>query len=377
MKYKLLILLLSVALIDACASHPKLSRHAQAAETSVVPPKPNATPDTAIVPPPKATEEIVPLSPYSSEGLLALNEFRSNNLALNDFLLRNRKPDYFFTSAHTEFKYQKIYLVYLGSDNLYLFDAQLAEPYKKFHPLPNTIKSSLEKFLQENHPAQEAIENATANNANTETLDTLPANSTVNAAIEKDLANRKPQPYLDQNILQTLSLASNGAESNSPIYPNLYYLDKNLNDILENTYSAKYEARKQKLKLIIPRAYETGGVYKDKNVDVRKIYLERNLATGKEMSLLVPDFFPGSNYYQDVHGKVIKAFASLYEVDVPQKVFDEGKIRMRYSIKLCQKDNAQYCVTKSDDNTYIRAIVIAATLYDSSTNTVIDTFVLK
>jgi len=365
-KYKLLFL--SFVLIAACAPH-RASQDYKLADSAVAPlPAPVKKAEA---------EAIVPLSPYSSEGLLALNEFRSNNLALNDFLLRNRKPDYFFTSAHTEFKYQKIYLIYLGSDNLYLFDAQLAEPYKKFHPLPSTVKSSLEKFLQENHPAQEVIENTATNTANTETLDTLPSSTTVNTAIEKNLADHKPQPYLDQNILQTLSLASNGAESNSPIYPNLYYLDKNLNDILENSYSAKYEERKQKLKLIIPRAYETGGVYKDKNVDARKIYLERNLATGKEMSLLVPDFFPGSNYYQDVHGKVIKAFASLYEVDVPQQAFDNGKLRMRYSIKLCQKDNAQYCVTKSDGNTYIRAIVIAATLYDSSTNTVIDTFVLK
>jgi len=349
-------------LLVACSSpQPVVIRQAPQ-KTKVLAVTP-ITPAKEAVPKP---EEIIPLSPYSSDGLMALNQFRSNNMALNDFLIRNRKPDYFFSSANTEFKYQKIYLVYLASDNLYLFDPQLSEPYKKFHPLPGAIKTNLDKILNTDHHVEPS----------TGSIETSPPENLTNETIEENLSERKPVPYLDQPVIQALTLASSDPVNN-PIYPKLLFLDKNLNDVLENAYSAKYEVYKKKLKLIIPRAYETGGVYKDKSLDARKIYLDRNLATGKETVLIVPDFFPGSSYYKNTHGKVIKAFASLYEVDVAQHLFDDGQLRVRYSIKICQKDDAKYCATKVDGNIYIRAIVIAATLYDGSTNTVIDTFVLK
>src|SRR5258705_8052156 len=116
MKYKLFIFILSIILLDACSAHRRSSQDYRSADTTSVAEKTEMVP--AIAPSPTSTltpatqkvapEAIVPLSPYSSDGLLVLNEFRSNNIALNDFLLRNRKPDYFFTSANTEFKYQKI-----------------------------------------------------------------------------------------------------------------------------------------------------------------------------------------------------------------------------------------------------------------------------
>lgn len=332
---------------------------------------PTATAASAAATPAPAAPQIVIYSPYSSEGLLALNEFRSNNSALNDFLLRNRKPDYFFSGSNTEFSYQKIYLVYLGSENLYLFDSKLKEPYKKFHPLPATIKESFKGLKPATVPAPQSTASATA---------LAPATRQHNGgderderpAIEKTLSTQRPEPYLSAATLY--QVPRQGMEGET-VYPDLYFLDVPLNDMLENQYSARYDSQKHVLKLIFPRFYDANIVYKTPDSDTRKIPVD--LGSNRQISLLVPDFMPGSLFYHNTRNNISKAFSSLYQVTVPPGFIDSSQLAMRYSVKLCQSDKLAYCAVKKDEATYVRAIVIEATLYDKRSKTPIETFVLK
>ena len=321
-------------------------------------------------------------SPYSSEGLQALNEFRSNSSTLNDFLVRNRKPDYFFSGINTDFSYQKIYLVYLESENLYLFDAKLQEPYKKFHPLPESVRSNFKGLLPDKPTVQNSTLSSQASTQQPITQQPFSQNNATEMAlpstIEKTLAVKKPEPYLSTSLLY--QIPHEGLDNNSgsnPLYPDLYFLDMPLDDLLENQYSAKYDSKKHILKLIFPKSYEAGMLYKKPDTETRKIFVENNAGSGKELSVIVPDFLPGSAFYRTTHGNIAKAFSSLYQINVPQNFIDSSQLHMRYSIKLCQNDKLDYCAIKKNNATYVRAIVIEATLYDSATRLPIETFVLK
>ena len=334
--------------------------------------------NTAAATPSAAPPPITIYSPYSSEGLQALNEFRSNNNALNDFLLRNRKPDYFFSGSNTEFSYQKIYLVYLGSENLYLFDSKLKEPYKKFHPLPATIKESFRGLKPATVPTPASPTTASAP-ASATTAASRQHNgsdeSDERPAIEKTLSMQRPEPYLSAVTLY--QIPRQGMEGET-IYPELYFLDVPLNDMLENQYSARYDSQKHMLKLIFPRFYDADMLYRTPDSDTRKIPVEMNNGQqGRQVSLLVPDFMPGSLFYRNTRNNISKAFSSLYQVTVPPGFIDSSQLAIRYSIKLCQSDKLAYCAVKKDETTYVRAIVIEATLYDRRSRTPIETFVLK
>jgi hypothetical protein len=194
--------------------------------------------------------------------------------------------------------------------------------------------------------------------------------------IEKSLAIKSPQPYLNPELLYAVPRAGMSGGEN-PLYPDLYFLDMPLNDLLENQYSAKYDSKKHSLKLIFPRSYEAGMLYKKPGTETRKIFVVHSLVDGNELSLIVPDFLPGSDFYKTTHGNVSKAFSSLYQISVPQNFVDTNPLHMRYSIKLCQKDSLDYCAVKKGNAVYIRAIVIEATLYDNNTKLPIESFVLK
>lgn len=359
---------LMIVLVTSCSSTP-VAKPPVALESAAAP-KVVQSAKTPVQATPTAEPAITIYSPYSTEGLLALNDFRSNNSALNDFLVRNRKPDYFFSGINTEFAYQKIYLVYLESENLYLFDSKLKEPYKKFHPLPESVKQNFKGLL----PTQ------TSNLASTQPTSTSPVaqNNVVEMeylnTIEKSLTQNKPEPYLNAQLLYQIPREG---MTGSTLYPDLYFLDMPLSDLLENQYSAKYDNKKNILKLIFPKSYEAGILYKKTDTETRKIFVEHNVSGGNELSLLVPDFLPGSAFYQTRHGNISKVFSSLYQINVPHTFIDSNQLHMRYSIKLCQNDAIVHCAVKKDNATYVRAIVIEATLYDNKTKLPIETFVLK
>lgn len=340
----------------------------------------NNTPNNTIRPaqaPSKSPAPITPLSPYSTEGLLALNEFRSANSYLNDFLIQNRKPDYFFSGDNSDYSYKKIYLVYFESENLYLFDPELSEHYKKFHPLPDSIKASFTQILAE-RSANKAPESPVSNSQPNTQSDIRNVEDLTE--IEKSLALNNPAPYLYSKMLY--AVPRSGADAKNPLYPDLYFLDKPLSELLENEYSEKYDSKKQILKLIFPKSYDTEILYKKQSIETRKIFVEHSQNNpsskqGGELSLIVPDFLPGSDFYQTTHSNMTKAFSSLYQVKVSPQIVKNKRLRMRYSIKLCQKDAFDYCAVNKNNAVYVRAIVISATLYDDTTKTPIETFVLK
>lgn len=326
------------------------------------------------------------LSPYSTEGLVTLNQYRTNNTSLNDFLLRNRKPDYFFGGGETDFAFQKIYLVYVESQNLYLFDPTLSSPYKKFNPLPATIQQLVTAL-----PVQRPIYSVSeAQQAPRSTEKTSKITSTTGkkittmekrfndytSDIEKSLSARQPQPYLNVSLLYDIPTEKNSDGSVSA-YPDLYFLDKPLEELVENAYSIKYESQKHSLKIIFPQSYESAALYQNSQLETRKILVSHDASNGRELSLVVPDFLPGSVLYQLTRGSMTKAFASLYQVNLPKDVAGQKNLRMRYQLKLCQSDGRDACAVRKGNVTTIRAIVMAATLYDSTTLRPIETFVLK
>jgi len=318
------------------------------------------------------------LSPYSTEGLMTLNQYRTNNTALNDFLLRNRKPDYFFGGGETDFAFQKIYLVYVESQNLYLFDPTLSTSYKKFNPLPASIQKRVaaqpaQRPVYAAHPTT-SPPTAKAAVAKKFTAESLSVDYRVE--IEKNLSSRQPQPYLNISLLYDIPTEKN-PDGSVPTYPDLYFLDKPLEELVENAYSIKYESTKHRLKIIFPQAYEAGDLYQNDKMEARKILVSQDTSNGRELSLVVPDFLPGSAFYQSTRGNMAKAFASLYQVNLPRDVNGQKNLRMRYQIKLCQNDTREQCAVRKGNVMTVRAIVMAATLYDSTTLKPIETFVLK
>jgi hypothetical protein len=318
------------------------------------------------------------LSPFSTEGLVMINQYRTSNPALNDFLLRNRKPDYFFGGGETDFAFQKIYLVYVESQNLYLFDSALATPYKRFNPLPASIQQRVAAL-----PAQRTVhtlkvpeKKPVLRKSDIQTAPPEQSSADHWEDIERNLATRQPHPYLNVSLLYDIPTEKN-PDGSIPNYPDLYYLDKPLEELVENAYSIKYESAKHSLKIIFPQSYEAGALYQNNQMETRKILISHDARNGRELSLVVPDFLPGSAIYQSTRGNMAKAFASLYQVKLPKDVSGQKNLRMRYQIKLCQNDNHEQCAVRKGNVTTIRAIVIAATLYDSSTLKPIETFVLK
>lgn len=312
------------------------------------------------------------LSPYSTEGLLTLNQYRTSNTALNDFLLRNRKPDYFFGDGATDFSFQKIYLIYVESQNLYLFDPTLSTPYKKFNPLPPSIQQRIAAL-----PVQRTVSMGSDSIEKPKQSNPAPLTPIdYQADIEKSLSSRQPQPYLNISLLYDIPTEKN-PDGSVPSYPDLYFLDKPLEELVENAYSIKYEAQKHSLKIIFPQSYDAAALYQNNKMETRKILVSRDAANGRELSLVVPDFLPGSAFYQATRGNMAKAFASLYQVNLPKDVNGQKNLRIRYQIKLCQNDTREQCAVRKGNITTIRAIVMAATLYDSRTLKPIETFVLK
>jgi hypothetical protein len=330
------------------------------------------------------------LAPDSTEGLLALNQYRSHNEALNDYLLHNPKPDYFFGNRRDAYTDRKVYLVYLASETLYVFDAQSSEPYKKFHPLPESIRGSLKTGI-----AQAPRDNAANPPGKTTTRSVVnrtvsqPAatpghaavegrNTDIDHNIEKSLSIENPEPYLQISLLNSIPLEPDAA----PVYADTYFLDLPLSELLDNDYSMKFDAAKKTLKLIFPKSYNVGTLYQNASIEARKLFVIRPVihpdnSMGTELSLVVPDFLPGSALYQNTHGAMSKVFASLYQVTMPASFREDHLLRMRYSLKLCQADSIRRCAVREGNSRSVRAIVIAATLYDSNTKTVIDTFLLK
>lgn len=322
------------------------------------------------------------LSPYSTEGLVTLNQYRTNNTALNDFLLRNRKPDYFFSGVETDFAFQKIYLVYVESQNLYLFDPTLSTPYKKFNPLPTSIQQRVAAlpvqrpvYASQNRAAMgsDSIEKSKPSNRAPLT-ENQPADHRME--IERSLVDRQPSPYLNVSLFYDIPTEKN-PDGSVPSYPDLYFLDKPLEELVENAYSIKYDSQKHSLKIIFPQSYEAAALYQNSKMETRKILVSHDAANGRELSLVVPDFLPGSAFYQATRGNMAKAFASLYQVNLPKDVSGQKNLRLRYQIKLCQNDTREQCAVRKGNVTTVRAIVMAATLYDSSTLKPIETFVLK
>lgn len=294
----------------------------------------------------------------STQGEELITRARFNNPELENFLARNRKADYVFSLGE-----QKLFLVYTGSDNLYQFITGSPEPLKKYHPIPASIKQHI--LLLEQDSKKIAV------------LTQAEPTPVIYANIESTLSDKNPQPYLDDEVLKNLSLAKSGLGGYTPIYPKLFYLDKPLREVVENDYSFKYDREKHKLRLILPKAYEGGTVYVDKALDTRKIYLTRNFSTGYEQVLVVPDFFPGTDDYQSTRGKTRKAFGSLYDIDLTNPDIKPENLRIRYELKLCQKDNVAYCANQHGKNTYIRAAVISSVIYDAKSLDVIDSYILK
>ena len=330
------------------------------------------------------TSSVIPLSPLSTEGLKQLSELRNHNSSLAAFLDRNRKPDYFFSSNDG---IEKTYLIYLASDNLYVFnqdDAQAGTSFRKFHPVPPSILATLQTMYHEasvaaapdsSEPVAHAFDQAAT--ASVEPPSHLINDAASSEQIEHSLAERNPEPGLTNDILKSIPTAESGLDADNRLYIKTYYVDKSLEDLLENEYAAKYDAQKQNLKFSLPQAYDAKRVYRQANFEARKIYLFHSNKTGAEMSLVVPDFMPGSTFYASTHNTTLKAFASLYQVNVPQEYVSSDRLRMRFAVKLCQRDNASFCAANNGEVTLIRAIVIAATLYDSVSKQVIDTYVLK
>jgi len=313
------------------------------------------------------------LSPYSTEGLVTLNQYRTNNTALNDFLLRNRKPDYFFGGGETDFSFQKIYLIYVESQNLYLFDPTLSTPYKKFSPLPPSIQQRVAAL-----PVQRPVYASSMGSDSIEKpkQSSLTPLTDHRADIERSLTSRQPQPYLNVSLLYDIPAEKN-PDGSVPVYPDLYFLDKPLEELVENAYSIKYDSQKHSLKIIFPQSYEAAALYQNSKMETRKILVSHDASNGRELSLVVPDFLPGSSFYQAARGNMAKAFASLYQVNLPKDVSGQKNLRMRYQIKLCQNDSREQCAVRKGNVTTVRAIVMAATLYDSTTLKPVETFVLK
>lgn len=315
------------------------------------------------------------LSPYSTEGLLTLNQYRTHNTALNDFLLRNRKPDYFFGDGATDFSFQKIYLIYVESQNLYLFDPTLSTSYKKFNPLPPSIQQRISALPAKRVAmGSDSIEKPKQSSLTPLTTESLAVDHQTD--IEKSLASRQPQPYMNVSLLYDIPTEKN-PDGSVPFYPDVYFLDKPLEELVENAYSIKYDSSKHSLKIIFPQSYEAAALYQNGKMETRKILVSRDASNGRELSLVVPDFLPGSTFYQATRGNMAKAFASLYQVNLPKGVSGQKNLRMRYQVKLCQSDAHEQCAARKGNITTVRAIVMAATLYDSSTLKPIETFVLK
>lgn len=316
------------------------------------------------------------LSPYSSEGILILNQYRTNNIQLEEFLKRNRKPDYFFIGPETDYKFQKIYLVYLKNENLYLFDPALAEPYKKFHPLPSSIKNRLDSLSpppQKNIAAANPMPPSTTQAATIPTSENqAPAESPLHE-IEKTLNQTRPQPYFDSGLLSSLIDGS----AASDIDLETYYFDKPLDELVENQYSIKYEADKNLLKIIFPQFYETALLYQNAQMDTQKIIIAKSDNKGLEMAVVVPDFLSGSSFYQSNRGNMKKAFSSLYQLNVPKGIQNHHNIRMRFQLKICQNDTKKTCISKTAGGFAVRGVVLSATFYDGQTRTPIETITLK
>lgn len=343
--------LLAVVVLSSCSVHT-------AEQTN--PPEEQRAPETT---PPDQTRNAPPAiyAFKSAEGIDLVNKARFNSSELEAFLARNREADYVFMIDD-----RKLFLVYLGSNNLYQFIVGSDTPYKKYHPIPPTIAGYL---------ASSATPSNTSKNKD-EPADSI-STAAVQLPIETTLSNKNPEPYLDNNVFANIPYAISGLGGHTPIYPKFFYLDKTLRDMTENDYSFKYDPKKNRLRLILPQAYEGGTVYSAQSADTRKIYLYRNADKTSEQALVVPDYFPGSRNYQSTRGKTIKAFGSLYDIDLGGTRVDPGSLRIRYELRLCQQDDLHYCANKAGKNTYIRAIVISAVIYDPASLSVIDAYTLK
>lgn len=339
----LLVSFIVFTLLTSCASNPTKKTLSTAEDK---------TAELKSTPP----EIITPLSPYSTTGLTTLSQLRQGNPALNTFLEKNRKPDYFFSTRQ-----KKIYCIYLNSDNLYTFNPQQNSGGPiRFHPLPKPIKKSLNNV---SFPHDETQLRAAS-------ID-IPFGLQSKRSLEASLKTQHPQPYLDNKIIQAI------LSNNSDAKNNLYYYERSLTASLENQYSAKYEQRKHSMKLIFPQEYDSHSIYHDTSFKAKKIYLKKDGNNGAETSLIVPDFFPSSDFYRSSYANITPAFASLYQIKIKPSDANLSDLYWRYIIRPCQKDNAPQCVNTASGNTKIRAIVIAATLYNKRTRTIIETLTLK
>jgi len=332
-----------LALLSACSSSPSVENKPTAQQNEAASSKPS--------------ELITPLSPYSTDGLKALSLLRQNNTALNNFLEKNRKPDYFFSTAN-----DKVYCIYLSSNNLYTFKPQQASGGPtRFHPLPAPIKQSLKNVSRQQQ---------TESQVRASTVE-IPFSLQSKRSIEASLKQAKPSPYLSTAVINGILQGRHDAQHK------LYYFDHSLESSIENQYSAKYETRKQAMKLIYPQAYDSSNIYGDTDFKAKKIFIKKDLNRGMETALIVPDFFPGSEFYRGSYTNIVPAFASLYQVKIPPTHAELKDLRWRYILRPCQKDSAQRCTYTEGNVTQIRAIVIAAMLYNKRTGRVIETITLK
>jgi hypothetical protein len=312
---------------------------------------------------PKVIEKVNPLSPYSTEGLYELTILRDKNYNIGKFLDKHPKPDYFFST-----KSKKIYFVYLGSNDLYIFHRARPdlEP-KRYSPLPASIKRSI-KSTQTVKTEEKWKQGAVSQ--------PRPFNEKSQHKIEQSLKQKRPQPYLDEAIVSKL-ISSKSAAYEEELSGKLFYLDLDLYSSLENEYSAKYEPKKKSMKLIFRQAYSLNSIYDKHDIEAKKIFFKRSKKQGADISIVVPNFFPGSKFYKSARKNIHKAFASLYTVKMAPAIANNKSLRIRYIVKLCQKDGASQCVRQTGTSVDIRGIVIAATLYDRKSGKVIDTLMLK
>ncbi len=341
------ICLFATFLLHGCASTPSSPEADSQA---------SATQEAATASEGRITEKQVPMSPYSTAGMQALGDLRRHHFLIDDFLNRYPKPDFFFTGSN-----QKTWFVYLGSDDIYVF-VPGADKTKRYAPVPQSIRESVKGVLEHKSEANWQ-----------QKAKSVPFNEKTRKNIEHSLANTQPSPYLSASVINSVIQNPQGDSINSQ----LFYFDRDLYTSLENEYSVKYEPRKQQIKLIFPQAYTLEPIYADTSIQAKKIYFKRNNKSGAETSLVVPDFLPGSEFYHSTRGNLKQAFASLYQAGIHPSVADNQSLRIRYIVKLCQRDEANTCINTEDNKTFIRAIVIAATIYDRKSGTVIDTITLK